>query len=82
VAALNAAYDKGALPWDVLEAQLCERFRKFPEELDRVDVGRLMRDLRMLDVYQAAERQAKGEKLSDNESALMGQVLQMELDGN
>ncbi len=65
-----------------MEVRICERFHKWPEELDKIDVGRLMRGLKLQDVYNIAKKQQSGAQMTGAESDLLGRILQMELDGN
>jgi len=80
VAALNAAYGEGVLPWEILEISLCERFGCLPWDLDGQDIGRLLYGIKLNNIYQIAHKHAQGDKLNDSENETFGKVLQYELD--
>jgi len=63
-----------------MESQICERFHKWPEELDGIDMGRVLRGLELQGVYDAARRKQNGATLTAAENRIMGRILQMELD--
>ena len=77
---MNAAYGKAQLPWAAMEAQICERFHKWPEELDEIDVGRLLRGVALADINSTARKMSSGATLTAAENDLMGRLLQLELD--
>lgn len=76
---MRAAYGEGPVPYEVLEAQLCERFHRFPSELDQQDAARLLPGLELAGMYDALRRQARGERLSDTELEMVGEALALEL---
>lgn len=81
-AAMRAADGKASLPWGAIEAQICERFHKFPEELDKVDVGRLVRSMELAEIYRVSQKYNDGETLTTAENKTLGKILMLELEEN
>lgn len=71
---MGAAQGQGTIPWIVVEAGLCERLHCRPSELEREDVGGIIRGLDLLDLYRAL-RKPFGE-LSDADKERVGRALQ------
>lgn len=76
VAALNAAYDTGDLPPEVLEFNLMEMFGWTQQQLDRQDFARLWRSMSAARVYRAARKVIHRERLEDGERQLFNSTLQ------
>lgn len=76
VAALNAAYDEGAVPPEVLEYNLMETFGWTQQQLDRQDFARLWRAMSAARVYRAARKVIHREPLGDGEQQLFNSALE------
>jgi hypothetical protein len=77
---MRAADGRGGLPWELVEAGLCERFRILPEQLDQADVGRLLRLVDTLELFRALKKAQTGGKLTESEHQMIGKVLKHDLE--
>jgi hypothetical protein len=77
---MRAASGQASLPWELLEAGLCERFHVLPEQLDRSDVGRLLRLVDTIELFRAFKKTQEGGKLTDGEARMVGDVLKHDLE--
>ena len=66
------------LPWGVIEMGLCERLHCRPSELADEDVGAIIRDMNLLDLFRNLRRPVS--ELSDEANAQVGAALQLEID--
>lgn len=82
VAALNAAYDEGHVPNEVLEFNLMEMFGWTQQQLDRQDFARLWRSMSAAKVYRAARKTIHRERLDDGESQLFNSALQWDYEAS
>jgi hypothetical protein len=80
LAVMRAADGRGGLPWELVEAGLCERFRILPEQLDQADVGRLLRLVDTLELFRALKKAQTGGKLTESEHQMIGKVLKHDLE--
>ncbi len=81
VAVVQAAIRPGAvLPWEVSSVGICERlqWRYLPEDLDEVDVGALLRNLNLLDLYRNLRKPTS--ELGPEANAAVGRALQLEIE--
>ena len=51
-----------------------------PNELDQEDMGRILRNLGLLDLYRDLRALQRGEKLPDSAMIRIGKALQLEID--
>lgn len=77
---LYAAENNAAPPWEVIEDQLCERYHCLPWELDGQDVGRLLRNARLRNMYDIASKSHDAANMSESDSATLGYMLTLELE--
>lgn len=77
---MRAAYDDGILPWEAVEAMLWERFGWTPEQLDKADVGRILRSMNLADSYRLLRAFQDNESLSQSQLDRVGELLQLEMD--
>ena len=64
----------------MIEIALCERFHCLPSQLEHEDIGMIVRGCNLLDLYHALKRSAAGDELSEEENALVGRALQIEIE--
>ena len=78
---MNAAYDDSQqLDFGAQVIALCERFHCLPWELEGHDIGQMLHDMRLLDVYRIGIKQRNGEKLSQDEDIELGELLNWEIE--
>jgi len=66
------------LPWGVIEMGLCERLHCLPSELSGEDVGAIIRDMNLLDLFRNLRKPTS--ELSSEANAQVGAALQLEID--
>jgi len=72
---------EGEIPEELLVGLLCERFRCLPSELEKEDIGLLLRVSEALSIFRAVEkmRTPEGQKLlTKDEKRLLAEILQLE----
>ena len=77
---MKAAYDEGAPPYELVLGWLMDRLHKTPEEIEGCDILRLLRITDLTATYDAFKKHQKGERLSEAESKLVGEILILDME--
>jgi len=77
---MRAAYGEGLPDYELIIGSLCERFHKLPEQVEAGDLGRLLRMVDKMELYDIFRRLRAGEKLTPAEHATAGEILGWDMD--
>jgi len=66
------------MPFELLEAIWCERYRCLPSQLENEDAGKLLLDGQVLSTWRTLNKPV--EQLTARENELLGRILQDKLD--
>lgn len=80
LAVVRYAYGEGPPTYNLIVGQLCDRFHKLPEEVERSGIARLLQMTGEVDLLTSVLKMQSGQQISPEEHSEVGDLLQWDLE--